>query len=40
MRLVLEPLTLADGVYVLKKQYAMSYFDRHLKRLGVDWLEP
>lgn len=96
VRLVLEPLTLADGVYVLKKQYAMSYadiesvllklfasgavevlererceialalvvrhnvdfedaylagiaqelgggvasFDRHLNRLGVDWLEP
>ncbi|MER3556061.1 MAG: twitching motility protein PilT [Meiothermus sp.] len=96
VRLVLEPLTLADVVYVLKKPYAMSYvdiesvllklfasgavevlererceialalvvrhkvdfedaylagialelgggvasFDRHLKRLGVDWLEP
>ncbi len=40
VRLVLEPLTLADVVYVLKKPYAMSSFDRHLKRLGVDWLEP
>lgn len=96
VKLILEPLTLADVVYVLKKQYSMPYaeieaillqlfasgavevdkrsrceaalalvvqygvdfedaylvviareyaagvasFDRHMRRLGADWLEP